>query len=279
MVTAPDTPRLGVPREHSGLSDVSFDGPVESPDATPKVRDFALVTEVIEIDEIEACPDCDSVSDSVPTNDTIGLGLVKQPYLVRVVPPSASVPDAPISGLLAAAPVPSREVPNPSTGLGNVKQPIQVVVAPLSVGVPNAPSSGLPIAAPVPSSEVPNLSTGLAGKDYSSALVYRFALTKVSRFSVPADITGSLDPPTLPKPSRKRKSLNTGRRAVRKGQKCARKCRRHVLRKPVLSVILGRQLAEHTSVALKHLAKGNKVDPVALKEATALAPQTVSLPA
>ncbi|KAI6711060.1 hypothetical protein PZA11_000780 [Diplocarpon coronariae] len=133
---------------------------------------------------------------------------------------------------------------------GSLNSDPQNIVFPASgkpaVSVPTF-SGNPPLAGPgglgVPG--VPDLTTGLA---------------------IPADITGSLDAPATPAPRKRRKTLNKGKKAARKGQRGVRRCRHLILRKPVLAVVMGRQLAGPTSSALRMIAKGSSVDLTALKE-------------
>ncbi|KAJ5032273.1 uncharacterized protein L3040_008881 [Drepanopeziza brunnea f. sp. 'multigermtubi'] len=131
----------------------------------------------------------------------------------------------------------SNPVPDPVSTAGNVAG---------DLGDLEAPPSGLPVLAPLPDGVVPDLPSGLA---------------------MPVDITGTLDPPPLPKLSKKQKCLNRGKKAIRKGQKCVRKCRGGVLREPVLAVVLGRQLAKPTAKALKLLANDIPIEPVEITSA------------
>ncbi len=53
-----------------------------------------------------------------------------------------------------------------------------------------------------------------------------------------------------------------------KGQKCVRKGRRVVLAKPVLTLVVGRQLAGPTSILLKQISKGVPIDASGLSGVT-----------
>ncbi|KAI9053255.1 hypothetical protein LZ554_002222 [Drepanopeziza brunnea f. sp. 'monogermtubi'] len=131
----------------------------------------------------------------------------------------------------------SNPIPDPVSTAGNVAG---------DFGDSKAPPSGFPVLAPLPDGVIPDLPSGLA---------------------MPVDITGTLDPPPLPKLSTKLKCLNRGKKAIRKGQKCVRRCRGKCLRVPVLAVILGRQLAKPTAKALNLLADGIPIDPVEITPA------------
>lgn len=80
-------------------------------------------------------------------------------------------------------------------------------------------------------------------------------LPQVAPVGILTDATGKLQPPgTPPRRVPKRKRL------IRLGQKVFRKGRRIILRKPVLAVVFGRQLAGPTSQALKLISKGEPLD-------------------
>lgn len=72
---------------------------------------------------------------------------------------------------------------------------------------------------------------------------------------LPVDVTGTLPAPTLPNKFGKRQKV------ANKGKGGIRKCRRVVMRKPFLVLILGRQLAGPTKDALKLISKGVPVQP------------------
>lgn len=72
---------------------------------------------------------------------------------------------------------------------------------------------------------------------------------------VPTDATGQLTAPGTPKLKKRRKLFRRGQKALRKGRSA-------MFRTPVLSLIIGRQLAKPTSQALKLISKGIPIDPV-----------------
>ncbi|KAH7363834.1 hypothetical protein BKA65DRAFT_545750 [Rhexocercosporidium sp. MPI-PUGE-AT-0058] len=253
MVTAPDTPIFGRRNEYSDMSDIAFDG---SPGSLTEIKDFAVVTKVTESTkelEVDMCPDCDSPTAQPDSN---GLSLPSSGAPVSAVPSSGISPSsAPASDLpapalspseISAASVPAASLPSrtvPAFGISTLD------ALPLS-GLSQPGGDGLCI----PGS---NLSRGLA---------------------VPADITGKLDPPGTPVPSKKRMALGKGKK---KGQQVVRRGRKLILRKPVLALVVGRQLAGPTSTALKLISKGTPVDPTAFKDAAVpgVVPQPVPLPA
>ncbi|KAL2072816.1 hypothetical protein VTL71DRAFT_12159 [Oculimacula yallundae] len=250
MVTAPDTPTFGRRNEFSDMSDISFDGH----GSVTEVKDFALQTKATENTEENAedsCPDCDP-PEGESTNALNGQSLPATPSGLPgtnlpspCLPTSKSLPNGlPATSVLPSA-VPAHTMS--SDGLPMTNIPPNSIPA----GEVSAPGALPDTAIPQPGSEnfyVPgsNISRGLA---------------------VPADITGKLDPPSLPTPSKKRVALGKGKR---KGQKVIRRGRSLILRKSVLSVVIGRQLAGPTSSALKLVGKGVPVDPGALKDAAAV---------
>ncbi|KAL5321195.1 hypothetical protein ACEPPN_012007 [Leptodophora sp. 'Broadleaf-Isolate-01'] len=257
MVTAPDTPLFGRRNEFSDMSDIAFDG---SPGSGTEVKDFAAVDKVNESKadpEVDVCPDCDLPSaqpgESAASN---GLSLPSSGAPISSVPSSGISPSSapnlpasksPASGVSPSG-LPATSLPTstiPTSGFSASDAPL------LSLpGVPQVGSDGLY----VPGSNLPG---GLA---------------------VPADITGKLDPPGTPGPSKKRMALGKGKK---KGQKVVRRGRHLILRKPVLALVVGRQLAGPTSAALKLVSKGTSVDPAAFKDAAVpdAVPQPVPLPA
>lgn len=251
MVTAPDTPIFGRRNEIGDVSDMTFDG---SPGSAAGVKDFAVVAEVTEVTGGDICPDCD-----LPNVGSDDGGRPKGSSLLfsgaDVLGYSASgVPSSGMSaaGILASN-LPASKVPAP--GIPVSSKPTADILAPgASITdqstIPAAPEVGGGNDLYVPGS---NLSRGLA---------------------VPADITGKLDPPkTPPPPSKKRMALGKGKK---KGQKVIRRGRHLILRKPVLAMVIGRQLAGPTSTALKMVSQGTPVDATALKEAAV--PQAVPQP-
>ncbi|KUJ22854.1 uncharacterized protein LY89DRAFT_714560 [Mollisia scopiformis] len=72
---------------------------------------------------------------------------------------------------------------------------------------------------------------------------------------LPVDASGELPTPGTPKRVGKR------RRAANKGKRGIRKCRRLILRRPILVLIVGRQLAGPTSEALKLISSGVPIEP------------------
>jgi hypothetical protein len=78
---------------------------------------------------------------------------------------------------------------------------------------------------------------------------------QVPTVGIPRDATGQLHPPcTPPRRARKRRTLiGTGQRVYRKG-------RRVMLTKPVLAVLVGRQLSGPAAEALKLISKGTPLD-------------------
>jgi hypothetical protein len=78
---------------------------------------------------------------------------------------------------------------------------------------------------------------------------------QVPALGIPMDGTGQmLLPGTPPKRAGKRKAV------LRQGQKVIRKGRGLVLKRPVLTVVVGRQLSGPTADALKMISKGVPVD-------------------
>jgi hypothetical protein len=73
--------------------------------------------------------------------------------------------------------------------------------------------------------------------------------------ALPLDTTGSFPAPELPEKAGKRQ------KAANKGKRGIRKCRRVVMRRPFLVLLLGRQLAGPTKDALKLISKGVPVQP------------------
>ncbi|PBP24599.1 hypothetical protein BUE80_DR004412 [Diplocarpon rosae] len=265
MFTAPDSPRNGVHmhNEHEHLSDVEpFDGPMEnkfeSTNHGTQVQDFAVVTNINEIDRVEACPDCepnemdaDSAEYGRPSASPSGAEFSGVASLSDPLSLGSKNIRFPSSGKLADdTPQFSGDPPLSSSGVPGVTGVPEVPAVPEVPEVPKVPGA----------TGVPDLTTGLA---------------------IPADITGKLDVPAIPAPRKKRTKFKKSKKAARKGQRGVRRCRHLILRKPVLAVIMGRQLAEPTSTALKMIAKGASVDPTALKDATVpqAVPQPVPLPA
>lgn len=87
---------------------------------------------------------------------------------------------------------------------------------------------------------------------------------------VPIDATGHAPAPDTP-----RQNLSKRQKIKVKGQKAIRKGRRVVLRKSVLTVVLGRQLAGPTKNLLNVISKGGSV---AVGDATGAAPVPVPMP-
>ncbi|PVH78860.1 hypothetical protein DL98DRAFT_516489 [Cadophora sp. DSE1049] len=253
MVTAPDTPLFGRRNEFSDISDMTFDG---SPGTG--VKGFAVVAEVTEVSGGDVCPDCDlPTAGSRDGGSPNGFNITSSGATV----PGSSAPGAPGSGVspsgVPASNLPDSGVSAPGVPLSSV--PTAAIPAP-GVSIPDAPSlPGVPEVGGGNGLSVPgsNLPGGLA---------------------VPADITGKLDPPKTPPPSKKRMALGKGKK---KGQKAIRRGRHLILRRPVLALVIGRQLAGPTSTALKLVSQGTPVDPTALKEAAVpqAVPQPVPLPA
>jgi hypothetical protein len=81
-------------------------------------------------------------------------------------------------------------------------------------------------------------------------------LPQAPALGLPMDGTGQLLPPGTPlaKKDPKRKKV------IRRGQKVIRKGRGFILKKPVLAVVVGRQLSGPTADALKLISKGAPVD-------------------
>ena len=86
---------------------------------------------------------------------------------------------------------------------------------------------------------------------------------------IPLDATGGLTAPMTPAPRKRSK-------VMKRGSKIAQKGRKIVLRKGVLTIILGRQLAGPTSQALKLIGKGVPIDPA---EVAGTLPAPVPVPA
>ncbi|KAG4441325.1 hypothetical protein IFR05_003188 [Cadophora sp. M221] len=252
MVTAPDTPIFGRRNEYSDMSDIAFDG---SPGSGTEVKDFAVVDKVTEsnsVPEVDVCPDCDLPS-AQPGDPVASTGL----SLPSCEAPTSSVPSSGISP--SGAPnLPASK--SPASGISPGGLPTSTI--PVSgISAPEAPSVSLPRASQV----------GIDG-------LYVPGSNLPGGLAVPADITGKLDPPGTPVPSKKRMALGKGKK---KGQKVVRRGRHLILRKPVLALVIGRQLAGPTSAALKLVSKGTAVDPTAFKDAAVpdAVPQPVPLPA
>ncbi|KAK0100299.1 hypothetical protein ONS96_007580 [Cadophora gregata f. sp. sojae] len=258
MVTAPDTPLFGRRNEFSDISDITFDG---SPGSRTGVKDFAVVAEVTEVTGGDICPDCDLPTAGSDNGDSSkGFNLPNPGGTVSgssapgitgagITPSGVAASNLPASGLsptgVPASSVPTTVIPAPGVSLPDASS---------LPGVPGVPDTGGDHDLHIPGSNLPG---GLA---------------------VPVDITGTVDPPKIPPPSKKRMALGKGKK---KGQNAIRRGRRLLLRKPVLAVVIGRQLAGPTSAALKLVSKGTPVDPTALKEAAVpqAVPQPVPLPA
>lgn len=160
MVTAPDTPRRGIQSDHGELSDISMDGPSPEPrENTPLVRDFAAgskVTEADDAEEIEICPDCDSIAEDNTTAS--GFGDIRTPS------PRTKIPGvAPLNSAVPNASATRPEVPDfglsPQSGDPQAPGGVPADDLPdtgLQPGLAVGPD-GLPLASP-------DLSTGLAGK-------------------------------------------------------------------------------------------------------------------
>jgi len=257
MFTAPDTPLFGRRNDFSNLSNMTLDG---SPGSTAGVKDFAAVSEVTEGSDGDICPDCDLPAAG---NDVEGSpGALNLPTTVATVPGS-SASRAPIPGVSAPGTPPS------SLPAARVSAP----GVPLSTGPPAAiPAPGVSLTDGPSLAGIPAVPEVGGGKDLNIP-----SSNLAGGLAVPADITGKLDPPKTPPPSKKRMALGKGKK---KGQKVIRRGRHLLLRKPVLSLVIGRQLAGPTSTALKLVSKGTAVDPTALTEAAVpgAVPQPVPLP-
>ncbi|CZS94353.1 uncharacterized protein RAG0_04378 [Rhynchosporium agropyri] len=241
MVTAPGTPFFRR-RDVSDMSEI-FDGP----GSVTTIKDFGAKTETTD-NAGDICSDSDH---------NIG-----NPVTIPLPSSSGASPSAlPTPSISGQHPLASKSMLDglPATGAS----PRTLPAFPVS-------SDGLPLTEIAPDS-VPTGDISAPGAILGSGLPdlgtqkFEVPSSKLSRgLAVPADITGKVDPPALPTPSVKRQALGKGKR---KGQKVVRKGRSLILRKSVLSLVIGRQLAGTTATALKLVSQGTSVDPGALKDA------------
>lgn len=90
--------------------------------------------------------------------------------------------------------------------------------------------------------------------------------------NIPTDVTGQLPAPGTPNTDDK---SSKGKKVILKGKKAIRRGRRIILRKPVLSIVIGRQLAGPVADAIKLISKDLPIGPVA--DAAGAAPVPVPL--
>jgi hypothetical protein len=240
MVTAPDTPSCEKTKDHSGFS---YDGP--GPEAV-EVRDFAtnsnpisleIKTENLPINAIALRKGCPSVPDCClsPEGQVVELrghdGLHQFPeddqkaHFKGIAEPLVNKGSAKITSAI--------EISQKGINEGNVD-------ATQVKGV-----GGLPVTGVVPRVESleNNKSTTLKNRQLDTTAQ-----------PIPTDITGQLVAPPSP-PLRKR------RRTVNRGHTVIRKARKIVLRRRILAVVVGRQLAKPTKEALRLISQGIPIQP------------------
>jgi len=123
-------------------------------------------------------------------------------------------------------------------------------------------SAGAPVIVPVELVIDPNSGTGFITAPMSANLAGALVDT-LGAAPLPVDVTGQLPTPTIPKSKGSKR-----KKALKKGQKLVRKSRAKLIRRPVLVIILGRQLGKPTAFALKQISKGVQLDDIAADAVT-----------
>jgi hypothetical protein len=238
MITAPQSPKLG---RRGDMSSFSVDG---AGGGGTDIRDFAQ--QPLRIPGSPPLPDCclsprSVLSDVCIYNDMENSGAKEN---LR----GASLGPIPVFGMdkphaqegtgMSAVPVSKRAI---SARAANA-QGVTVLAEDVGWKGQNAP--GL--------SQAPKAIEEIGIQNANAPL----DLPESSVLGVPINVTGQLLPPGTPPANKgpKRKKV------IRGGQKVIRKGRGLILKKPVLAVVVGRQLSGPTADALKLLSKGVPVD-------------------
>lgn len=234
MITAPQSPKAD---RRTDMTSFSMDGPGGG---GTEVRDFAQQPEKPGSPPL---PDCcvsprSLVSDICTYND-MDRSAAKEN--LRGAPGSVlgPVPELGLDNSNAREPADMSAVPISGVGAPNA-QGATVIVDEVGSKGPNAPDLPQPVG------------MGEVGIQGPNAPV---DLPRAPELRIPMDGTGQMLPPgTPPTQDGKRK------RAIRGGQKVIRRGRGLILKRPVLAVVVGRQLSGPTANALKLISKGVPVN-------------------
>jgi hypothetical protein len=239
MFTAPQSPKADRANIRTSFS---LDGPGRG---GMEIRDFAQQPDFPQVSDVPPLPDC-CISPRSQVSDG---------YIFASSNPDARVAKENLRGvpISVVSPAPVQMDQAMSTVPPNA-QGVSVIVE--EVGSSGLDATTL-LQAPVVSDEVKTQGPKAPNVN----------LPQVAPVGILTDATGKLQPPgTPPRRVPKRKRL------IRLGQKVFRNGRRVILRKPVLTVVIGRQLAGPTSQALKLISKGEPLDLSDLPKAPVPAP-------
>jgi hypothetical protein len=238
MITAPQSPKVGGRNE---MTSFSVDGPGGG---GTDIRDFAQ--QPAQMDGSPPLPDCcvsprSVVSDICIYNDMDTSGAKEN---LREAP-LGPVPEFSLDKSYARETASMSGVPVSKGAIGARAanaQGVTVIVEDVGSKGPNGPS-------------LPQALNTMGEVEFQES-VPPLDLPQAPALGLPMDGTGQLLPPGTPlaKKDPKRKKV------IRRGQKVIRKGRGFILKKPVLAVVVGRQLSGPTADALKLISKGVPVD-------------------